>query len=386
MEIESISGNTCTACAACMNICPKKAISMPEDKYGFYQPQINPALCVNCGLCDSVCPALHTNEVKPTYKAYCGYSTVHGVRVKSSSGGLFRALADRVLERAGVVYGAAFNYGQSFLRLEHCSTENTDVDLLQKSKYVQSWIGLTYKDVKTKLQSGKEVLFVGTPCQVDGLLSFLGKKEYPLLLTVDFICHGVPPMALLRDHLKEIGFKKMEEITKIDFRPKKSSWVDDLVVEGKKNHYSRYYIYDSYFKGFDKTYSILRKSCFQCSYCNGANRKADITLADFWGVIRTDIKIDYRPGLSLLLCYTSKGETALKNLKNVRLEPVNIEDTEYVYDRERATYYPHTERDKFFDDYANHGYKYAVANNGLKTSRKKIVCYNLKQAIKKIIK
>lgn len=387
MKIESIFENACTACDACVNICPKNAIKVTEDKFGFYEPEIDHDVCIRCGLCDKVCPTLNTVNSKPKYEAFCGYSTIGGVRAKSSSGGLFHALSEPVINSGGVVFGAAFNYGQSDLRLEHSSSDECGLGPLQKSKYVQSYIGLTYRKVKKTLAAGRKVMFVGTPCQVAGLKSYLGNFPIDNLLTVDFICHGVPSMHFLKDHLNHIGFSDLSKIRKIDFRPKNRTWVDDLVVETDRYIYKRYYAYDAYFKGFNGTYTTLRKSCFQCIYSNGYNRQADITLADFWGVYKSDVKIeDWRQGLSLILAYTENGCNAIKNLENVRLVPINVADTEYVYRRNRADYYPHEAREKFFNDYADYGYDYAVANNDLNTSFKELLIYNVKQAIKKLLK
>lgn len=387
MKIESIFGETCTACDACMNICPKNAIAITEDKYGFYEPQIDKDACIQCGLCDKICPALHTSNCKLEYEAFCGYSLTPGVKAKSSSGGLFHALADYCIKSGGVVFGAAFNYGQSDFRLEHCSSDEVGLESLQKSKYVQSYIGLTYREVKKMLAKGRKVMFVGTPCQVAGLKSFLSNSPTDNLLTVDFICHGVPSMHFLKDHLKHIGFEDLSKIVTVDFRPKVKAWVDDIVIEDDARRYQRYYVHDAFFRSFDFSYISLRKSCFTCSYSNGYNRKADITLADFWGIYKTDIKMDnWRTGLSLILVYTNKGHEAIRKLNNVALTPVNIEDTAYVYRRNRSTYYPHEAREKFFLDYSEHGYDYAIANNDLKISLKERLSYDIKQAIKTLLK
>ncbi len=387
MKIESIFGEACTACDACMNICPKNAITITEDKYGFYEPEIDHDICIKCGLCDKVCPSLNLSGERPEYEAFCGYSKTEGVRAKSSSGGLFHDLADSVIKSGGVVFGAAFNYGQDNLRLEHCSSDEVGLEPLQKSKYVQSYIGLTYRKVKTMLGTGRRVMFVGTPCQVAGLKSYLRNTPSDNLLTVDFICHGVPSMYFLRDHLIHIGFKDLRKISKIDFRPKCSAWVDDIVVVNSEKKYQNFYQNDAYFRGFDYSCITLRKSCFACDYSNGYNRMADITLADFWGIFKSDLTIDdWRKGLSLVLVYTDKGRNAISNLDNVNLIPVDRADTEYIYRRKRATYYPHKQREKFFDDYATHGYDYAVKHNDLTFSVKERLAYNVKKMITKLLK
>lgn len=386
MKIEKITGEACTACSACMNICPKQAISIIEDKFGFYEPVINHNACIECGLCDKTCPELHLIDNTPEYQAFCGFSTVKGVREKSSSGGLFRALADVIIASDGIVFGAAFNYGNPDLRLEHYSSEEVGLEPLQKSKYVQSYIGMTYKRVKETLLNRHPVMFVGTPCQVAGLNSFLGGKEYSNLLTVDFICHGVPSAKFLRDHLNHIGFQELNKISRIDFRPKIKTWVDDIIIESKRKKYKRFYRHDAYFKGF-QSYLTLRKSCFDCSYCNGHNRQADITLADYWGFGKTDMRIEgWRKGLSLVLAYSEKGMEALKKIDNVVLRPVDILDAEYVYRKSRKKHYPLEARNAFISDYAAFGYEPAVAQNGLVTSLKELLSYKVKNLFKKFLK
>ncbi len=335
LKIERI-GNSCTACSACYNICPRQAISMEENSEGFYMPRVDSNLCIECNLCEKVCPILNVNEVDFAYTAYYGYSKDRAIQRSSSSGGAFCILASQIIKKGGVVFGAAFNYGDD-LRLEHKSTETCALKDLMKSKYVQSYIGHSFQHAKELLEQGNQVMFVGTPCQIAGLSSYLN-KDYDNLLKVDFICHGVPSMDMLKKHLNFIGFADLKSITKIDFRPKITSWVDYLVVEAVNRKYKRKYNFDEYFDFFQK-YQNIRRSCMECIYCNGKNKKSDITLADFWGYIKAGVTIpDEADGLSLILANTKKGRCVISELGDDKfnLFPLDIKYAEYVYARKRG--------------------------------------------------
>ncbi len=180
----------CCGCTACMSICPKDAITMAADKEGFLYPQIDEALCIECDLCTQVCAFHDSYRIGGNYDQPLVYAAKHRsdeVRMNSSSGGLFTAISDFVLERNGVVYGAAF--GKDFEVRHHRAETVEERDRFRGSKYVQSNLLGIYKEVKTELRKGKTVLFTGTPCQNAGLRSFLN-KEYERLYLCDIVCHG----------------------------------------------------------------------------------------------------------------------------------------------------------------------------------------------------
>ena len=181
-----------------MNACSKSAIVMAEDSEGFLQPRIDVDKCVECGLCQRVCPVLHPiqNEgSKRKVYAFINYTD----RKVSSSGGAFSFFARKILDEGGVVFGATMDDN---LQVYHIGVESIDeLHRLRGSKYVQSKIGSSYKEVRFLLQSGRRVLFVGTPCQIAGLYKFLGRRYEELLLTLDLICHGVPNLSLI--HISE---------------------------------------------------------------------------------------------------------------------------------------------------------------------------------------
>lgn len=354
-------GDPCTSCFACYNVCPKQAITMTEDAEGFYVPRVDYDKCIDCGLCDKSCPQMNVHELVTTQRAWYGYQKDDVERKSSSSGGIFGALAAMVLQEGGVVYGAAFSYGEDALSLECCSTDEVCLAALKKSKYVQSYVGDAYKRIKYDLEQGRKVFFCGTPCQVDGLRQVL-KKDHENLFTADFVCHGVPPMSLLRDHLRMLGFKT---VTEIDFRPKNHRWVDDIKIKNgvSRRSYTNYWRNDAYYYSFEKAGNTHR-SCGNCVYCNG-NRASDITLADFWGYKSYDKSIYDPKGISLIIANTDKGINAVEMLGDeCFLKEIDTKYSEYVYSRKRGGkndgYYDMKQRNRYFAEMQVFGYQKVV--------------------------
>ncbi len=292
----------CCGCHACYSNCPKQAIEMKENNEGFKYPYINQSVCINCDQCKRVCPVLQKRDY-PVQKVFACYDKLIERRMESASGGVFALLAEYVLKNDGVVFGAAFD---SDFNVEHICVENQEqLSSIKGSKYVQSNIGDQYKVVKEKLQEKQLVLFSGTACQIGGLKSFL-KTDYPNLLCVDVVCHGVPSPDVWKKYLFEI--KKSKKIINIRFRnkengiknaPLKFSFDDgtDLIQNYNDNVFIKGFINNLY----------LRESCYQCKF-KGKNNISDITLGDFWGLdkIRPNFGDNY--GISLVMLRTEKGK------------------------------------------------------------------------------
>ena len=383
MRIESLI-NECTGCFACYNACPADAITMSEENEGFYYPRIDTDKCIKCGKCDRICPQLKDLEYKSTTKAFYGWSQNDDARKNSSSGGIFHELATYTLKQGGVVYGAAFCYGET-LRLECKSTEEVDLPALMKSKYVQNYIGYAFRDIKKDVDAGTLVLYCGTPCQIDGLRSFL-VKEYSNLITCDFVCHGVPSMSLLREHLDFIGYKNA---TSIDFRPKKREWVDNFDIKDRRGRKrSIHWRLDEYFYAFEKSLNI-RRSCFNCKHSTG-KRAADITLADFWGIYKYAPKEFDKRGISLLLANSAHGCEIIERIKSsVKIKELPLEHSYYVYERirsEKTSGYDIEKRNRFINDVQVLGYKTAVKKNNIYVPKSSKIKYRIKETIKKILR
>ena len=297
------SHSVCTGCTACASGCPKDAIRMERDREGFSYPVIDPEKCVRCGHCTAICPILHTREQKALPAAFAAWNRDDKVRKDSTSGGVFTALAEYVLESGGVVYGAAMD-GKQHLRHIACFRKE-DLWRLRGAKYVQSDLGDIYREVKKKLRS-RLVLFSGTPCQVDGLYRYLGSRPENLI-TCDLVCHGVPSPGVWEDMARSIEQRKGKGLQAVRFRNKVTNW--------KNSHFTT--VYDDgtvdtaplfateYGRAFGRAL-FLRPSCHSCAYTN-LNRPGDFTLGDFWGLKDDELPEEQEKGINLLLVNTAHG-------------------------------------------------------------------------------
>ncbi len=336
----------CTGCTACAKVCPKECIKIALDAEGFYRPMIDSDLCIDCGLCSKVCHCFKEHK-KDSYekKAYYGYSMQNEVLSNSSSGGAFYHIATKVLNDGGVVYGAAFDYGTNTVK--HMSTDRVPLSLLQKSKYVESELGDTFKEIEKNLAEGRKVLFCGTPCQVSGLKQLF--KDNELLLCCDFVCHGVPSSKLFKEHLNNL--LKKRTLQEIDFRPKEKGW-DKQYLKLKIDNKITYkpFNLDSFCRGFVTSNAILRRSCYNCQFKQ--NHCSDITIADFWGYKAANVKVDIKKGMSLLVANTQRGEGMLEGLEQYNLNKLDFGLAQYIYKPHNYTN-AFKLREKFFSLYSS---------------------------------
>lgn len=342
----------CTGCAACVNTCLKDALTMQAMPDGFLQPVLNKEECIQCCACEKVCPVMNPipngNRIKPI--TYACWNKNEAVRKQSSSGGAFSALAQYVLEQGGYVVGAAYDEN---MRVSHLMIHSLDeLAKLRGSKYVQSYMGDIFRQVKDKLKENSLVLFVGTPCQVAGLKSFL-KKDYPNLYCCDFICHGTPSPLLFQKYIEWIEQEKQLKIHSFNFRHKSKGWKDpirvandDCFMKGK---------YDSYYLGF-KLDITLRESCYQCS-AKGIPRKGDVTIADFWGIgtkYKSEILSGMSKGISLLLSNNKKGDELIELIKPfIYFDRGSFEEALDGNPSMRYSAHRPSVRDTFYADMAN---------------------------------
>ena len=328
----------CCGCAACVQRCPKQCISLKEDGEGFLYPVVDESLCVGCGLCEKVCPIINRPEKLPVKEVIAVKNRNEEERMASSSGGVFVALAKKVIDQGGVVFGAVFDENWE---VKHTYAESMDgVRPMMGSKYVQSRIGDTFRQAEKFLKEGRKVLFTGSPCQITALHNYL-RKDYPNLLSVDFLCHGVPSPGVWRRYLDEAfdrsarraaagkntvlssSLKSLPVITGIDFRDKTlHGWQKySFVVRGAsaskadKNsvllsdiHYD-----NPFMKGFLRNV-YLRPSCYRCKCKNGVSH-SDLTIGDFWGIDRISKEFDDDKGVSMLLILSDKGESVIQSIE-----------------------------------------------------------------------
>lgn len=307
--------DSCTACSACQSICHKHAITMITDDEGFQYPYINEDSCVECGLCIKTCPANKDLDVTSSYpqQPYLAWINDDEVRLDSSSGGIFTALARYVISQGGVVCGAAYD---DDMTVRHRIVDNeNDLIHLRGSKYVQSITEGIFSDIKVYLNKGVMVYFVGTPCQVAGLKSFL-KKKYDNLLTSDLICHGVPSGNLFKEQIKYFERKEGKKIVDVKFRAKKrfgQGYDIQIITNTGANEFFCAELVP-YFNGFWKNIT-LRESCYKCQYAS-LHREGDITLADFWLVRKCFPDVRTSKGTSLVFVNSIIGENIFMKLAN----------------------------------------------------------------------
>lgn len=308
MTVHSVAPEDCCGCSTCFNICPVQAITMQEDREGFKYPKIDERSCINCGKCEKACPVLHAETAGRTLHPafYAVWNRQDEARLSSSSGGVFRVLAEDVLADGGVVYGAAFDVHN---RLRHVRAESADALVpLTGSKYVQSEIGTAFCQVRADLKNGRRVLFTGTPCQVAGLYAFLGGDDANLL-TADVLCHGVPSPAVFERYLESLG---VGEKCRIEFRNKDNGWKKYEVVVGDRVHET--FRANAYMKGFLSNL-YLRPSCASCRFV-GCRRPGDLTLGDFWGAGNFRKRYDDDKGTSLVLLNSPKARSIFQTLQD----------------------------------------------------------------------
>ncbi|MBR6722669.1 Coenzyme F420 hydrogenase/dehydrogenase, beta subunit C-terminal domain [bacterium] len=303
--------NSCTGCGACYNVCPHNAINMVEDSEGFLYPQIDPSLCKNCGLCQKICPVnnpnYNNNENPECYAAAANDE----LRKDSSSGALFPAIAEYILNKDGYICGVAYDEN---LLLEHIIVDNKkDLNKLKSSKYFQSNTKNCYKEIEKLLKDCKLVLFSGTPCQVAGLYAYL-KKDYDNLLTIDLVCHGVPSPMVYKKYISELQLDSDEKVLNTNFRDKVNGWSSYLTTTiTTKRILSKPAREDVFMQAFLSDV-CLRKSCHECRFAK-IPRQADITLGDFWGINRYNRRLNDGKGTSLVLTNSEKGENIINEIK-----------------------------------------------------------------------
>lgn len=290
---------------------------MKVDKMGFLYPSVDLASCIECHLCESVCPVIHQGTAREPLAAFAAINQDEDIRLKSSSGGIFTQLATIVFQKSGVVYGAMFNKHWEVIHDSVDSIE--DIARLRGSKYVQSNINDSFLATKFNLDNGRIVLFSGTPCQISALRLFL-KKDYTNLILVDVACHGVPSPLVWNDYLKEFG---VNSITSISFRDKRDGWNDYAYVIkcGENEVLYQCHRKNIYSQGFLNDLTI-RPSCFDCPAKAGKSG-SDITLADFWGINSINCELNDNKGINLLLANTSRGLKMLYQLEKSYLEKVD---------------------------------------------------------------
>lgn len=306
-SVQKIGHDICTGCMMCADICPIKAISFPISK-GFWYPEVCEDLCVDCGLCAKKCPALREAPVTAETPIACFgvKSRNEQIRWHSTSGGFFSELAKSWMSERGFCAGAVYGDDQEIIHSLESDIES--IKSLRQSKYVQSNTQGIYKLVKSKLLTGSKVLFCGTPCQIEAMYAYLGKK-YDNLMTMDFVCLGICSPFVYRKYLDMLEYKYKSKIVKVWFKNKTEGWrsIGTYIQFANGKQYFRTGSSDLFMIAFVSDALSMRKSCQNCQY-RKVPHNSDFTVADFWGIEKINPSMDDNRGLSAVMVNTLKGK------------------------------------------------------------------------------
>ena len=308
----------CCGCNACGDVCAHHAIAFKTDNEGFWYPQVSKDLCVECGLCDMVCPMLREAEHIVRYdepRVFAAYNKDEGVRIDSTSGGIHSVLANKMYERHSYVGGAVYNEDHSCSQI--IDDNPARLPEIRSSKYLQSNASGVYRQIREKLRHGDNVFFCACPCQIKALYNFLGNKEYDNLVTCDFICRGVNSPKVFLKYMEMLERQFQSKAVKIKFKAKQWGWHNFSMrvnfANGKEYCKDRYH--DLFFIGYLQEGNFTRPSCYSCPF-KGFPQKADITLADFWGIENLDMTMDQDKGTSMVMVNSDKGMSLFESIKD----------------------------------------------------------------------
>lgn len=374
--MEICNENRCTGCGACSNVCPANTIKMKENDLGELHPFIG-GDCIECGLCQMICPANTIPEKRHPQKVYAAWrQEKNGERRFSASGGIASVFNEKIFEDGGAVFGIVY---EKLSPVYKAAESAEDLERFKGSKYVQANTASVYQEVRSRLEQDKEVLFIGTGCQVAGLKNYLGKKQYPKLFTVDLLCHGVSPAAYLEEHTKQLMRKyKIAEVDNITFRTNIHKRNFCLCLwKGNVLKYHKTAYEDNYFHAF-LTGLSLRESCYTCQY-KGTGRVADLTIGDFIGLGK---EIPFEPRqrqVSIILVNTEKGKELLERCgENVNLIERTLDEALKEGTSLREPFPRHPRRDYFAEFYKKKGFSKAA----MKIQRRGLIVAKLQRYLR----
>lgn len=374
----------CCGCRACEQICPKKCIEMVKVE-GFLYPQIDKNECINCKLCEKVCQVSQKEKLKHTGKkrTFAAWNAKEKELASSTSGGMFPALSDSIIEDGGIVYGAVLDIGSKEIFIKRAETLNAR-EAMRKSKYVWSDTTSVYSDIKKELDKGERILFSGTPCQIAGLRSFL-RKDYEKLFCVDIICHGMPSNTVFQSYVEYLEEKYQSNLKSFEFRYKKEGVMKSCYrIEFENGIALEEGLGEN---AYSLTYNSLiahMPMCNQCPYAS-KDRVSDITIGDFWGIENIDSENMNHRGTSLVIVNTKKGEELWgKSLKNICFHEENINEAMKYNPALCAPTKRHPWQRAFLKCIEKNGFKKAFTIY-VKIGNKPMIIYRIFRKIKEII-
>ena len=342
----------CTGCSACASLCPVQSISLKTNEYGELFPVVDQKKCVNCGMCVEVCPTNFPVRGEKPKCVYAAYSDNLEIYKRSTSGGISMEIAKKILSDGGVVYGT----GMDGLRANIIRVDSENqLPCIQGSKYVQSHMNDTMRQMKIDLEDGKKVAFFGVPCQVAGVRKFF-KKNIDGLYLIDILCHGAPSQDCL---IQGISLETEKTIVDVKFRENTKYCLQ--LTSSSGNIIDVPYRRSYWFNGFVEGY-IMREACYSCDYAK-IDRVGDISLGDFWGLNQEKTTLKYPYGINLVLVNTPAGKKLWELIqKKVVFEEHELEEAiPYNHSLEHPLIKP-KEYNIFRKMYAEFGGAYAIKN------------------------
>ncbi len=385
--IKIINKVECCGCNACGDICGKNAITFKTDNEGFWYPEVDMEKCVDCGLCEKVCPIINIEKIKkndfekPSH-TYAAINRNMVVRWDSTSGGAFSALAEKMYKQGGYVSGALFK--KDFSVRNYVSNDVNDLPKLRSSKYLQSNAEGLYKEIASILNRGEKVLACGTPCQMAALRSYL-RRDYDNLVVVDFVCRGVNSPKVYRSYLDSLEKKYESKVVYVKAKNKELGWrnLTRKVTFANGKSYYGVFMDDDFRRGYH-TNVFCRPSCYECQF-KGFPRMADITIADFWGIERYNKNLDNNIGTSMILINSKKGEQYFEQVKEL-LEYIQLPFETILAGNKALTKSiepAKINRSNFFEDLSIKGFEY-VTNKYYPLKKNNNL--SLKEYLKKFLK
>ncbi len=380
----------CTGCGACREVCPKHAIEFREDDEGFPTPALNKQKCVECNQCERVCPALHMPKTQPVRAAYAAQIKDKTVLQESTSGGIFTALSREIFRQGGIVYGCTWDemYNAIFRKAEN----EDELKPMRGSKYVWSYAGDVFSEVKKQLQGGRTVLFSGLPCQAAGLKNYL-KEEYDNLYLLDFICSGVPSPLVLNKWLDTLCKREDRSELHLKFRDKEPYGVGvHITYQGQKRKPAQRgeHVRNSFYYSF-YSHLIDRLCCYKCAYCTD-QRVSDFTMGDYWGISNYHKEMDVTAGVSAFMVNSEKGEMLLESIKGtMELFPTKTEyistKNSFIINGDKRNRVVPAIRNSFFNELKKNGWKRAEIRYLYRWDRiKKLTKVNMPGTVTKLLK
>lgn len=374
-----IKNGFCCGCENCYNICEFSAIKIVYDSEGFKYPRIDKNACVNCGKCLNVCPIENKNKfnIESHYiKAYGGYIKNDKRLLNSTSGGIATAITEFIINKSGIVYGVA--YSNDFLKTEVIRVDSkNEIKRLSGSKYIESEKNGVFNKVKEDLENGKQVCYIGLPCDIAALKTYIN-RTYNKLITIELICMGPTSNIIFREYLENIREKFEKEIKSINLRSKIKNWKESMIEIILDNDYKFYEKFD--YSDFAIGFKIMgRKSCYNCKF-KGTEGVADITIGDLWGINEKNQKFNNK-GMSEIFVNTELGINLIENIRNIELFDISNELEFYIKNNPRifSSRKLLKERKLFSENFKRDGLKKACQNY-------KNVSFYIKKLIKEILK